>query len=63
MRRNVTFLQKRYTNKNTLVLNNMEGLHAICFTEKNWTTEHYSCGGRKNLAKKLAQQLEVVLKK
>lgn len=62
MRRNVAFLERRYNKGLIKVLNNLELLKGSCYTEKDWTTEHYSCGGRKILASRLSAQLNEVLK-
>lgn len=58
MRRNASYLMKRYNKKNCIVLNNMELLSGEEFTEKNWTTEHYNYKGRMHIARSLAQSLK-----
>jgi hypothetical protein len=54
MRRNADFLIKRYSTENCKVLNNLELLRGNEFTEKDWTTEHYSCKGRMYVAANVA---------
>lgn len=57
MRENAAFIVKRYSTKNCVVLNNLELLPGDCFTEKNWTTEHYSCKGRMLIARAVANEI------
>lgn len=58
MRRNAAFIIKRYDFGNCKVINNLELLKGNEFTEKNWTTEHYSCKGRMYIAKSVALEIK-----
>jgi hypothetical protein len=58
MRENANFLVKRYSTKNCVVLNNLELLPGDYFTEKNWTTEHYSFKGRMLIARAVANEIK-----
>jgi hypothetical protein len=63
MRENVRFLIKRYSTKNCVVLDHLELLPGEYFTEKNWTTEHYSYKGRMLIARAVANDLRAQFEK
>lgn len=58
MRENADFLVKRYSTNNCVVLNHLELLPGDHFTEKNWTTEHYSFKGRMMIARAVANEIK-----
>jgi hypothetical protein len=58
MRENADFIVKRYSTKNCVVLDHLELLPGEYFTEKNWTTEHYSYKGRMMIAKAVASEIK-----
>lgn len=67
MRENRDYLVKRYSKNNCVVVDNLEKVPGIEFTDQNWTTEHYGYRGRmivaKNLANALKKQFENKYKK
>ena len=60
MKQNRDFLVERYNKGNCVVVDNLELVPGIEYTDQDWTTEHYGYKGRmiiaKNLASKLKQQ-------
>ena len=62
MKENRDFLVKRYNTKNCKVIDNLETVKGIEFTDQTWTTEHYGYKGRmiigRNLADKLKEQFK-----
>ncbi len=58
MRENADFIVKRYSTKNCVVLDHLELLPGEYFTEKSWTTEHYSYKGRMMIARTVANELK-----
>ncbi len=62
MRVNAAILENRYNRSNCVVLNNLELLSSDEFTDKTWTTEHYSYKGRMQIAKSVALSLRNDLK-
>ena len=58
MRYNRNLLVKRYQNKPWVkVVDNLELLNGLDFSDQNWTTEHYGYNGRLQIAKQLAAAL------
>jgi hypothetical protein len=57
MRINRDYLVKRYSSADCEVVDNMELVPGLEFTDQNWTTEHYGCKGRMIIAKHLAEAL------
>jgi hypothetical protein len=57
MRQNRDLLVKRYQKKGAIVVDNLEEIEALYFTDKDWTTEHYWENGRKTIAKNVADSL------
>jgi hypothetical protein len=56
MRYNRNILVKRYQNKPWVkVVDNLELLNGLDFSDQNWTTEHYGYEGRMKIAKQLAK--------
>lgn len=58
MKQNRDFLIKRYQKNNCVVVDNLELVKGIEFTDQNWTTEHYSYKGRMIIAKNVAEALK-----
>ena len=57
MRQNRDLLVKRYQKKGAIVVDNLEEIEALYFTDKDWATEHYWENGRKTIAKNVADSL------
>lgn len=58
MRYNRNLLLSRYGKKRGVtVVDNLELLEGLDFSDQNWTTEHYGYNGRLQIAKKLAKAL------
>ena len=47
-------LVKRYTEKGVLVIDNLSAVAGKDFTEKRWTSEHYTQRGRWTIARNVA---------
>ncbi len=58
MRQNREFLMKRYNSGNCTVVDNLELVPGLEFTDQNWTTEHYGYRGRMLIARNLAKHLK-----
>jgi hypothetical protein len=58
MKSNRDYLVKRYSSGNCTVVDNLELMPGLEFTDQNWTTEHYGCKGRMIIAKHLASVLQ-----
>jgi hypothetical protein len=58
MKQNRDYLVKRYNTNNCKVVDNLELVNGIEFTDQDWTTEHYSYKGRMMIAKNLANSLK-----
>ncbi|MEO6305289.1 MAG: hypothetical protein ABIP51_19165 [Bacteroidia bacterium] len=57
MKQNRDYLVKRYQKNNCIVVDNLELVSGIEFTDQTWTTEHYSYKGRMSIAKNVAKSL------
>lgn len=58
MRYNRNLLVRRYSKKRGVtVVDNLELLEGLDFSDQNWTTEHYGYNGRLQIAKQLAKAL------
>lgn len=58
MRYNRNFLVKRYgQKKGVTVVDNLELLNGLDFSDQNWTTEHYGYDGRMKIAQNLSKAL------
>ncbi|MDO8999413.1 MAG: hypothetical protein Q7W45_06580 [Bacteroidota bacterium] len=57
MKQNRDFLVKRYSKNNCTVVDNLEKVDGLEFTDQTWTTEHYGYKGRMIIAKNLADSL------
>ena len=58
MRYNRNLLVRRYGKKRGVtVVDNLELLEGLDFSDQNWTTEHYGYNGRLQIAKQLAKAL------
>jgi hypothetical protein len=58
MRYNRDFLLNRYgSKKGVTVVDNLELLNGLDFSDQNWTTEHYGYDGRLKIAKNLAKAI------
>ncbi len=60
MHSNVSFLKNRYE-KNTIFINNFDILKDSCFIDRNWPTEHYVYYGRRTVAQKISEKLQIIL--
>lgn len=60
IKQNRDLLVKRYSKQNVLVIDNLEKVHNLEFTDQNWTTEHYSEVGRKIVAANVAMGLKTI---
>lgn len=59
MRQNRDFLVKRYQHApNCMVVDNLERVNGLEFTDQDWTTEHYGYRGRMIIARNLADSLK-----
>ncbi len=58
IKQNRDYLVKRYNTQNCTVVDNLEVVNGIEFTDQSWTTEHYSYKGRMIIAKNLATALK-----
>lgn len=58
MRYNRDLLVRRYAAKGAIVIDNLETVDAMDFSEKNWTTEHYNQRGRARVAAKVRKAIE-----
>ncbi len=58
MKQNRDYLIKRYQKNNCVVIDNLEKVAGIEFTDQTWTTEHYGYKGRMIIAKNVAQTLK-----
>jgi hypothetical protein len=54
MKENAQMLVKRYTEKGVLVIDNLSAVPGKDFTEKRWTSEHYTQRGRWTIARNVA---------
>lgn len=63
MKRNRYFLKARYQNNELALVDNLELLREVHFTDKDFPTEHYDEIGRKRIAKNLADSLKKILLK
>jgi hypothetical protein len=57
MKQNRDYLVKRYSKNNCVVVDNLERVKGLEFTDQTWTTEHYGYKGRMIIAKNLADSL------
>jgi hypothetical protein len=58
MRYNRDFLLNRYgSKKGVTIVDNLELLNGLDFSDQNWTTEHYGYEGRLKIAKNLAKAM------
>lgn len=57
MKQNRDYLVKRYQKNNCIVVDNLELVNGLEFTDQNWTTEHYGYRGRMIIAKNVAKAL------
>lgn len=58
MKKNRDFLVNRYNNNNCRVIDNLECVSGIEFTDQTWTTEHYGYKGRMIIAKNISENLK-----
>ncbi len=58
MKQNRDYLVKRYTTNHCTVVDNLELVEGLEFTDQTWTTEHYGYKGRMVIAKNLASKLK-----
>ncbi len=58
IKQNRDLLVKRYSQKNVLVVDNLEAVPNSEFVDQNWTTEHYAENGRKIIAKNVSNELK-----
>ncbi len=58
MKENRDFLMKRYNSENCTVVDNLELVPGLEFTDQTWTTEHYGYRGRMAIARNLANHLK-----
>lgn len=58
MKQNRDFLVKRYNKNNCKVVDNLELVKGLEFTDQKWTTEHYDYKGRMKIAKNLAAAMK-----
>lgn len=56
--KNVRILEKRYSNKGVIVLNNLKLIPDSCFVDRNWPTEHYNFEGKKMMAEAILEGLK-----
>ena len=60
MRTNRDFLVQRYTDMGVLVVDNLEAVAGVHYTEQDWTSEHYDQVGRQQIADRLAAALSTL---
>jgi hypothetical protein len=58
MKQNRDYLVKRYSKNNCVVVDNLENVNGLEFTDQTWTTEHYGYKGRMIIANNLADSLK-----
>ncbi len=58
MKQNRDYLVKRYNKGNCKVVDNLELVNGLEFTDQTWTTEHYGYKGRMIIAKNVANSLK-----
>ena len=58
MKQNRDYLVKRYSKNNCVVVDNLENINGLEFTDQTWTTEHYGYKGRMIIANNLADSLK-----
>lgn len=58
MKQNRDYLVKRYSSANCKVIDNLELVPGIDFTDQDWTTEHYGYRGRMYIARNLANGMK-----
>ncbi|MBL7910614.1 MAG: hypothetical protein JNJ41_06145 [Bacteroidia bacterium] len=58
MKQNRDYLVKRYNKGNCKVVDNLELVNGLEFTDQTWTTEHYGYKGRMTIAKNVANSLK-----
>lgn len=58
MKQNRDYLVKSYSSPNCIVVDNLELVPGIEFTDQDWTTEHYGYKGRMTIARNLANQMK-----
>ena len=58
MRQNRDYLVHRYNKGNCTVVDNLELVPGLEFTDQTWTTEHYGYRGRMIIARHLAEGLK-----
>jgi hypothetical protein len=59
MKENRDFLVNRYQKNNCKVIDNLEAIPGRWFIDQKWTTEHYLCKGRMQIAKHIADTLKI----
>ncbi|MBK9284295.1 MAG: hypothetical protein IPM51_08215 [Sphingobacteriaceae bacterium] len=57
MKENRDFLMNRYNTGNCKVIDNLEKINGLEFSDQTWTTEHYGYKGRMIIARNLAETL------
>jgi hypothetical protein len=62
MKNNRDYLVKRYNKGNCIVIDNLEMVKGLEFTDQDWTTEHYNYSGRMRIAKNVAGHLSAQFK-
>ena len=55
---NVQKLEKHFSNRGAIVVNNIDIVEDEQFIDQNWTTEHYAEKGRRIIAKNVAESLK-----
>jgi hypothetical protein len=58
MKQNRDYLVRRYNKGNCKVVDNLESVNGLEFTDQTWTTEHYGYKGRMTIAKNVASSLK-----
>lgn len=58
MKQNRDYLVKRYSSPTCKVIDNLELVPGIDFTDQDWTTEHYGYKGRMSIARQLANGMK-----
>ncbi len=58
MQDNASKLEKYYSQKGVLVVNNLNAVPDSAFMDKNWTTEHYTEQGRRVIAQNVARAIK-----
>lgn len=59
MNENAQMLIKRYTDKGVLVVDNLSAVAGKEFTEKRWTSEHYTQRGRLTIARNVVDAMSI----